>query len=238
MEVPSLRKYVTVKKNKNISELHRASLIWNKTFEKNGLSYEIDWLGVPVVQKSEDLILMQELIFNIQPDFIIETGVAHGGSLIFYASILELLKHGSVIGIDVDIRRHNRRVIEKHPLFNRITLIEDSSVSETTIDEVHKKVPKGSKVIICLDSNHTKGHVLKELDLYKKFVKPGCYIVVFDTWASRLAALGICDRMYNNNGPAEAVAAFLKKNPNYKIDKKYNKLYTSYTLGGFLKRIR
>lgn len=221
--IPSLRKYVLVKKEKNIEELKKAGLEWVRASSENKLSYEIDWLGVPVIQTPEDLILIQELIFKIRPDFIIETGIAHGGGLIYYASLLELLGKGRVIGVDIDVREHNRKVIEAHPLFKRIEIIEGNSVSDEIIQELRKKILNNSKVIVCLDSNHAKTHVLRELELYQNFVIPGCYVVVFDTIA---------------DGPKEAVDEFLKMNNHFEIDKDFNKLYVSYNPSGYLKRIK
>ena len=179
--IPSLRKYVLTKNNKNTKELEKIGKQWTKVAAENRLSYEIDWLGVPVIQTPEDLVLMQELIFNVRPDIIVETGVAHGGSSIFYASLLELLDNGKVIGIDIDIRDHNRVVIESHPLYERIEMRQRSSTSEVTINEIKKRIPENSKVLVCLDSDHTKNHVLKELELYNELVSTGSYIVVFDT---------------------------------------------------------
>lgn len=237
-KIPSLREYVLTEKDKNTHELERAGVQWTKIAAENRLSYEIDWLGVPVIQTPEDLILMQELIFRVQPDFIIETGIAHGGSLIFYASLMELLNKGKVIGIDIDIREHNRRVIEAHPLYKRIEMIEGDSVSDQSIREVRKRIPENSKVIVCLDSGHTKAHVLRELQLYQDFVVPGCYIVVFDTNTSQLAELGALDSKYINNSPREAVDEFLKENDSFEIDKEYNKLYISTSIDGYLRRVK
>ncbi len=234
----SLRKYVTTKKSKDIKELKEAAIKWTRVSAENRLSYEIDWLGVPIIQTPEDMILMQELIFKIKPDVIIETGIAHGGSLIYYASLLELLGKGKVIGIDIEIREHNRRAIERHPMFKRIELIEGNSISGETIEKIREIMPKDSKVIVCLDSNHTKDHVLKELQLYHGFVNLGGYIVVFDTNTSKLAELGACEKMYLNNSPKEAVEDFLKVNGNFEINKYYNKLYISYSPNGYLERIR
>jgi cephalosporin hydroxylase len=236
--IQSLRKYVLSKENKNTKELENIGLQWTKVSVENRLSYELDWLGVPVIQTPEDLILMQELIFRIQPDIIVETGIAHGGSLIYYASILELLKRGMVIGVDIEIREHNREVIESHPLFKRIEMIEGNAVSPETIQKVREKIQHNSKVIVCLDSNHTKAHVLKELELYKEFIIPGCYIVVFDTNTSKMAELGACDKKYINNSPKEAVTEFLKINTNFQVDTQYNKLYVSYSQNGYLKRFK
>ncbi len=136
-----------------------------------------------------------------------------GGSLIYYASLLELLGKGKIIGVDIEIREHNRRVIERHPMFKRIALIEGSSISEETIEKIGNIVPKDSKVIVCLDSNHTKNHVLKELQLYNNFVNLGSYIVVSDTITSKMTS-------------------------NFEIDKYYNKLYISYSPNGYLRRLK
>lgn len=236
--IPLLREYVLTKKDKNIHELEKVGLQWTKVAAENRLSYEIDWLGVPVIQTPEDLILMQELIFKVQPDIIIEIGIAHGGSLIYYASLMELLGKGKVIGVDVEIREHNRKVIEAHPLFKRIEMIEGDSISDETINNIRKRVPANSNVIVCLDSDHIKPHVFKELQLYQQFVRPGGYIVVFDTNTSRLAELGVCDKKYINNSPKEAVEEFLKVNGNFQIDTYYNKLYISYSPDGYLRRVK
>lgn len=236
--IHSLREYVLSRKDKNTEELEKVGLQWTKVAAENRLSYEIDWLGIPVIQTPADLILMQELIFRIQPDIIIETGIAHGGSLIFYASLMELLDKGKVIGVDIEIREHNRKVIEAHPLYKRIEIIEGDSVSEETIREVRRRVPANSNVIVCLDSDHARAHVLRELELYQKFVIPGGYIVAFDTNTSRLAELGTFDKKYVNNGPKEAVKEFLKINADFEIDTCYNKLYISNSPDGYLRRIK
>lgn len=236
--IPSLRKYVLTKKDKNTKELERVAMEWAKVCEENHQSYEIDWLGVPVIQTPEDLVLLQELIFSIQPDVIVELGIAHGGGMIFEASLLELLGKGKVIGVDVEIRKHNRDVIEAHPLAKRIEIIEGSSIAEEVVAEVKKRIPENAKVIVCLDSNHTKDHVLKELELYKDFVSLGSYMVVFDTIASQLAKQGVSKEIYINNGPAEAVSAFLQNSNNFEIDKHFNRLYSSHNPDGYLKRVK
>ena len=236
--IPSLRKYVLTKEDKNVRELKKAGLEWMRVAAENRLMYETDWLGVPVIQTPEDLILIQELIFKVRPDSIVGTGIAHGGGLVYYASLMELLGKGKVIGVDIEIKEHNRKVIERHPLSKRIKMIEGNSVSEETIGELEKRIPKNSKVIVCLDSNHTKAHVLRELELYQDFIIPGCYIVVFDTNTSELAKSGIAEKKYIDNGPKEAIEEFLKKNSNFKIDEQSNKLYISFSQNGYLKRIK
>lgn len=237
-KIPPLREYVLTKKDKHTKELERAGLEWAKVCSQNHLSYEIDWLGVPIIQTPEDLALMQEVIYKVQPDVILEVGIAHGGGMIFEASLLELFGHGKVIGVDVEIREHNRKVVEAHPLAKRIEMIEGSSISEDVIREVRKRISHDSTVLVFLDSDHTKSHVLSELELYQEFVKPGSYIVVFDTLASDLAKLGAAKETYIDNGPAEAVYEFLKKNDTFQIDVQFNKLYSSHNRDGYLKRIK
>lgn len=236
--VSPLRKYVLTKKDKNIKELKEMALKWLKLSAENKLSYEVDWMGVPVIQTPQDLILFQELIFKVKPDYIVETGIAHGGGLIFYASILELINKGKVIGIDVEIKEHNRKIIEKHPLIKRIKMLEGDSISSGIIQEIRRIISPNAKVIVILDSCHTRDHVLKELELYQDFVIPGSYIIVSDTFTSKMAELGATDRKYINNGPMEAVKEFLSKNDNFVIDKDFNKLFVSYCPDGYLKRIK
>lgn len=236
--IPSLREHVLIEKDKDVQELERAAAEWARVSEKNKLSYEIDWLGVPVIQTPEDLVLLQELVFNIQPDFILEIGIAHGGGLIFEASLLKLLGHGTVVGVDVDIRAHNRSVIESHPLAKRIELLQGSSIADEIIQKLKQRIPAQAKVIVCLDSDHTKQHVLRELELYQDFVPPGCYIVVFDAISSQLAKAGAAKEIYIDNGPGEAVVEFLKTNDSFKIDTDFNKLYSSHNQNGYLKRVK
>lgn len=236
-EIPSLSKYVTRLQAKDEVALQSAAKHWLDVSSKNKMSYEIEWMGVPVIQTPEDLVLIQELLFRCKPDFIIETGIAHGGSLIFYASIFEILGRGQVIGIDIDIRDHNRRVIESHPLFHRIQMIEGSSISTDVLNKVKELVPEHANCIVCLDSNHYRDHVFKELCLYKEFVCSGSYMVVFDTITSELADTGACDKSYRNNGPLEAITDFLNMDTGFIVDKSFNKLYVSTSTDGYLKKI-
>jgi cephalosporin hydroxylase len=237
-QVPSLREHVHTRADKNIKELEEIGLKWLTVLAENRLPYEIDWLGMPVIQTPEDLVLMQELIFKVRPDFIVETGIAHGGGLIFYASVMELMGKGRVIGVDIEIREHNRKAIEAHPLFKRIEIIEGDSTSEAIIQQIRGTIPNNSKVIVCLDSDHTKPHVLNELEMYQSFIAPGGYFVVFDTAIAKLAGQGIEDRKYIGNSPMEAIDEFLQKNGSFVIDKAFNKLFVSSSPDGFLKRIR
>jgi len=185
-------------------------------------------------------VAMQEIIWQVKPDLIIETGIAHGGSLIFYASMLELIGNGEVLGIDIDIRKHNRREIEKHKMFKRIKMIEGSSVDEKVIKKVEKTVKQHKKILVCLDSLHTHNHVLNELNIYSKFVSKGSYLVVFDTVIEYMPKGFFKNRPWDKgNNPATAVKQFIKKNKNFVIDKEIdNKLLITSAPEGFLKRIK
>ena len=144
-------------------------------------SYNFSWLGRPIIQYPQDMIAMHELIWQVKPDLIIETGIAHGGSLIYYASLLELIGKGEVLGIDIDIRDHNKKEILNHFMLKRITMIEGSSTAPEILEQIEIHVHGKKNVMVLLDSNHTHDHVLRELRLYSKFVTKGSYLVVFDT---------------------------------------------------------
>jgi len=207
---------------------------------KQKYSYNFDWLSRPIIQIPQDIFALQEIIWQTKPDLIIETGIAHGGSLIFYASMLELIGKGEVLGIDIDIREHNRKEIEKHKMAKRIKMIEGSSVDETVLKQVKKIVEKHKKVMVCLDSLHTHSHVLRELELYSQFVSKGSYLVVFDTIIEYMPKGFFKDRPWDKgNNPATAVKEFLKKNKNFIVDKEIeNKLLITAAPGGYLKRIK
>lgn len=203
-------------------------------------SYNFSWMGRPIIAYPQDMIAMQELIWEIQPDLIIEAGVAHGGSIVYYASLLELIgKDGLVVGIDIDIRKHNRDLIEAHPMMKRIHLIEGSSIDETIISQV-KTIAKGKqKIMVCLDSNHTHDHVLAELRAYADLVSIGSYCVVFDTvvedlkdeWNNRSWGIG--------NNPKTAVWEFMKENSDFEINASIDdKLLISVAPSGYLKRVK
>ena len=205
-------------------------------------SYNFSWMGRPIIAYPQDMIAMQELIWEVKPDLIIETGVAHGGSIVYYASLLELIGNdGLVLGIDIDIRKHNRDLIEAHPMMKRIKLIEGSSTSEEIVAQVKAIVGTKKKVMLCLDSNHTHDHVLQELKLYSPFVTKDSYCVVFDTiiedlpadydWGARSWGVG--------NNPKTAVWEFLKQNSDFEINKSIkDKILISVAPDGFLKRIK
>ena len=183
-------------------------------------TYNFNWLGRPIIQLTEDIMLMQEIIFRVKPDLIIETGIAHGGSLIFSASMLELLGgEGKVLGIDIDIREHNRIEIEKHPMSKRIKMIQGSSIDESIAQQVHQYAKKSKRVMVFLDSNHTHEHVIKELELYSPLVKSGSYLVVFDTGIEDVPDDMYPDRSWKKgDNPKTAVWEFLKSNDRFEID--------------------
>jgi cephalosporin hydroxylase len=178
---------------------------------KAAYSYNFDFLGMPVFQYPQDVMALQEIIWKTQPDCLIETGVARGGSLVFYAAMLELLgKDGFVIGIDIDTRLHNRRRILEHRLSKRIRLLDGSSIADPTLAEVRTLTKNRRKIMVCLDSNHTHEHVLKELETYAPLVAPGCYCVVFDTIIEMMPKGHYSDRPWDKgNNPKTAVDAFL-----------------------------
>lgn len=203
-------------------------------------TYNFTWLGRPIIQYPPDIIAMQEIIWEVKPDLIIETGIAHGGALIFYASLLELLGKGRVVGIDIEIRPHNKKAIQSHFLYKRISLLEGSSVSKEVLKKVTAYAKNKKKILVCLDSNHTHEHVLCELNLYSSFVSKGSYLVVFDTVIEDLPSLLNKDRPWKKgNSPKSAVSDFLRKNKNFKVDKNVeNKLIITTNPDGYLKRIR
>jgi len=203
-------------------------------------SYNFDWLGRPIIQYPQDIVAMQELVWRTKPDLIIETGIAHGGSLIFYASLLELLGRGKVVGIDTDIRAHNKKEIEKHPMSKRIEMIQGSSTDESVVGRVRAIAKRHKKIMVCLDSLHTHDHVLRELELYAPLVSLGSYMVVFDTIVEELPDSYWSNRPWGKGAnPKTALDVFLKKNKNFEVDKGMDqKLLITVARGGYLKKIR
>ncbi len=238
-EIKNLSRFVLRKKDKDLRGLKKIAEKWITAAWTNKLDYEINWFGIPIIQNPYDMVRMQELIFRVKPDVVIETGIAHGGSLIYYASLLELLGRGKVIGIDNDIRAHNRALLVKHPLYKRIRLIEGSSIDEKIAHRVKSQIKKGDKVLVILDSNHTHDHVAAELRLYAPLLSRGSYMVVFDTLIENLPRHYFKDRPWGRgNNPHTAVTAFLQTNKNFVVDPDIeNKLIVTTAPGGYLKRI-
>lgn len=218
-------------------------------------TYRFDWLGRPIIQFPQDIVAVQELIWAVRPDLIIETGIAHGGSLILSASLLALLdlcdastagttidpRHSQrkVIGIDVDIRPHNRAAIESHPLAQRIEMIEGSSIDAAVIASVRERAMSATTVMVFLDSNHTHDHVLAELQAYAPLVTPGSYCVVFDTIVEHMPKSMFPARPWGpGNNPKTAVHEFLASHPEFTIDAAIpDKLLITVAPDGYLKRI-
>jgi cephalosporin hydroxylase len=232
-------KNALIASNRENTALVDAAKQFNVESNKAKYSYNFSWMGRPIIQYPQDMIAMQELIWEIKPDLIIETGIAHGGSLIYYASLMELIGKGEILGIDIDIRDHNRTEIENHPMSKRIKMIQGSAIDENIIKKV-EAIAEGKKTImVCLDSNHTHDHVLKELELYNKFVSKDSYLIVFDTIVEDMPK-SMYDRPWDvGNNPKTAVWDFLKKNNEFEVDKNIdNKLLISVAPEGYLKRIK
>lgn len=236
-------------------ELKDVSRKWISEANALKYSYHFEWMGRPIIQYPQDILAMQELIWSVKPDLIIETGIAHGGSLILSASMLALLDladaienkstfqpEGSkrlVVGIDIEIREHNKEAIEKHPMASRIKMIEGSSISSEVIDEVVRIAQPYNRVMVFLDSNHTEDHVFSELQAYSPLVTIGSYCVVFDTVIEDLPSNSFPNRPWSHgNNPKTAARNFLSSNPNFIVDKHIdNKLLLSVAPEGYLRRI-
>lgn len=237
------------------SELILCSLDWLKKANFAKYSYHFEWLGRPIIQYPQDMVAFQEVVWDVKPDLIIETGIAHGGSLILSASLLAMLDYCDavetggvvdpknpkrrVLGVDIDIREHNRAAIEAHPMASRIDMIQGSSIDSAIISQVHEAAQKHEKILVCLDSNHTHDHVLAELNAYASLASKGSYCVVFDTVIEDLPAEMFPDRPWGPGDNAKtAVHEFLKSNPQFEIDKTIDhKLQISVAPDGWLKRI-
>lgn len=223
----------------NDGVLADASLRMTESLIRQRYLFNFDWLGLPIIQFPADIVAYQEICWRVKPAVIVETGIARGGSLIFYASMLELLgADGFVVGVDIDIRSHNRQAIESHPLARRIRLVEGSSIDPAVVAEVTSMVGGRQPVLVILDSLHTKDHVLAELDAYSTLVGPGSYLVVQDTVIENLP-----DGLYPNrpwsvgDSPANAADEFLARpGCRFVVDDEYAaKLVLTTTPGGFLR---
>ena len=243
-----------IQQNQNDADLKQASLDFTRLSTKPQYSYNFFWLGRPIIQYPQDMVAMQELIWRIRPDLIVETGIAHGGSLILSASMLAMIEYcdaitqgttlhpdqpkRKVVGIDIDIRAHNRQAILDHPMANRIAMMEGSSIDPDIVARVTAMCRNYKRVLVLLDSNHTHDHVRAELDAYAPLVSPGSYCVVFDTIIQDLP-----EDMYSNrpwgpgNNPKTAVYEFLSSNSEFEIDAQIdNKLLISVAPDGYLRK--
>ena len=231
------------------------SRIWSRETNRNGYTYNFTWQGRPIIQYPQDMVAMQELIWEIKPDLIIETGIAHGGSLVFSASLLALLdmcdaigtgekldpnvSRRKVLGIDIDIRAHNRVAIEAHPMAKRIHMIQGSSISAEVVRQVKEIAMPYKRILVCLDSNHTHDHVLAELEAYAPLVSRDSYCVVFDTLIDDMPADMFPGRSWGpGNNPKTAVREYLKSHPEFEIDRRIqHKLLITVAPDGYLKRV-
>jgi cephalosporin hydroxylase len=237
-------------------DLQALSRIWVREVSPHKWAYNFTWMGRPAIQFPNDAWAMQELIWSIKPDLIIETGIAHGGSLMFSASMLALLdmtdaietgttidpkiSKRKVLGIDIDIRAHNRQAIEAHPLFSRIEMIEGSSIAPETVEQVKNFAKDYKRVLVCLDSNHTHEHVLAELEAYALLTSVGSYCCVFDTLIEDMPDNLFHDRPWGkSDNPKTAVWEFLKTHPEFEIDETIpHKLLITVAPDGYLHRVR
>ena len=217
------------------------SRAWFEKSVTHRYPYNFTWMGIPIIQYPQDIIAMQELVFMTKPDLIIETGVAHGGSLVFYASMLELLGEGGrVAGIDIDIRKHNRERLERHPMYSRITLIEGSSIGEETVNTAYKLAEGCRNPLVILDSLHTHEHVSAELMAYSPLIGIGGYIVVFDTIIEEMPGYFYADRPWAvGNNPKTAVEEFIADSDSFIVDDSFDrKLLLTTCPGGILRRVK
>jgi len=236
--------------------LQQVTYNWFNSANIHKYSYHFEWLGRPIIQYPQDILAMQELIWRVKPDLIIETGIAHGGSLIFSASMLAQIdmcesitqnkifdpntSTRKVLGIDIDIRSHNRIAIENHPMSSRIQMLEGSSIAPEIIEQVKRLADKYQRILVILDSNHTKEHVLAELEAYAPLTSIDSYCVVFDTIIEDLPKEMFPNRPWGpGDNPKTAVWEYLRTHPEFEIDKFIpNKLLITVAPDGYLKRIK
>ncbi len=221
--------------------LRRDSVDWMVRSAKYKYSYNFRWLGRPIIQFPQDIVALQEIIWAVRPGAIVETGIAHGGSLILSASILELIGgDGVVVGVDIDIKAHNRQAILAHPMAKRIELIEGSSIDMRVVEQVRKRVEGKAPVMVFLDSNHSHQHVLEELRRYSGMVSKDSYIIVFDTLIEDVPEELFADRAWGKgNNPKTAVESFLAESDRFRLDRTIeDKLLITVAPGGFLRCVR
>ena len=236
-------------------EVKLATSSWINLAQTNKYSYQFDWQGRPIIQYPQDIVALQEIIWQVKPDLIIETGIAHGGSLIFSASMLALLdmcdaiesgenldprvSRRKMLGIDIDIRPHNRAAIEEHPMASRIQMIQGSSIAPEIIEQVRAVAANYKKVLVCLDSNHTHDHVLAELQAYAPLTSLDSYCIAFDSVVEDMPKEMFLDRSWGpGNNPKTAVWEYLKSHPEFEIDKRIqHKLLITVAPDGYLRRV-
>ena len=244
-DIDDREQYLENRKNKSFSlgldkKIFQQSKDLIYDLDQYDYSYLWTWMGIPIIQLPADIMATQEVIWKTKPDIIIETGVARGGSVLFMASILEMMGNGQVIGVDIDIRKHNRESIESHPMSKRVTLIEGGSVDESILKQVRANIPDGARVMVVLDSDHSRDHVLEECRAYGPMVTKDCYMVVADTLVGHLdekeAPQNRSQVWYKGNDPLTALQEYMLESDRFEIDLEINgKLVLSSSPGGYLR---
>lgn len=212
--------------------------LWTKLSAEYRLMYEPLWMGIPIIQLPDDIIMLQELIWKVRPDVIVECGVAHGGAAILYASLCALMGKGHVIGVDVEIRKYNRVAIEGHSMSDRIDLIEASSIDPSTVAAVRDRIAGASAVLVILDSNHSRDHVRQELESYGPMVTPGSYIVAMDGAQGHVWDIPRGKPEWKDDNPLPAIDGFLRDHPEFVVDPHYTRLLVTSNPNGYLRRRR
>lgn len=235
------RKEANIHAQGSDERLKELALDFHRSTARYQYTYNFSWMGFPVIQFPQDLFAIAEIVFRTEPDLIIETGIAHGGGLVFYASLLELIgKNGKAVGIDIALRDHNRQALMRHPLARRIRVIDGSSVAADVVAAVASMAKVASSVLVILDSDHTHEHVLQELELYSPFVRAGGYVVVFDTTIEDMPAEFFTDKPWNkNSNPKTAVREFLRRSDRFVVDRTIeDKLLITVAREGYLRCIK
>ena len=231
-----------IKKMGKDKKLIKSSIEWMILADKYKYNYNFTWMGRPIIKLPSDIVIQQELVWKLKPDLIIETGIAHGGSIIFSASMMEMMGiEGEVVGVDIDIRKHNKKLIENHPMYKRITMYEGSSTDPEIVEKINKHSKNKKCVIVILDSNHSHMHVLDELKLYSSLVTIGSYCILPDTFIEFFPkGFYSKNRPWDvGNNPYTAMKEFLKNNKNFKIDRQLtSKAMITETIDGYLLRVK
>lgn len=230
----------------NDTELSGATRAWMDRANRAKYSYHFEWMGRPIIQYPQDIVAVQEIVWSVRPDLIVETGIAHGGSLILSASLLELNalcggpRDAEVLGVDIDIRPHNREAIERHPMSSRVVMIEGSSIAPEVVAKVKARAAAKRRVLVMLDSNHTHDHVLAELNAYAELASVGSYCIVFDTVIEDMPEGTFHDRPWGRGNNAKtAVREFMRGRSDFEVDKSIqNKLQITVAPDGYLRRVR
>jgi len=212
------------------------STLWLKLAAQNRLMYEVQWMGIPFIQLAEDMAMMHEMLWRLKPDVIVECGIGQCGGLLFYASMMELIGKGRVIGVDIEIRESNRTRLLANPLSKRVELIEGSSSSPEIFNRVKEKIKPGEVVLVILDSDHTYEHVAREMALYHPLISSGSYLVVMDGGAAHVWDIPRGQAKYRDNHPLLAIEGFVARHPEFSIDPHFNRLAVTSSPLGFLRR--